>query len=349
MTVPEPIQAAVPRPLRSLLAIPLAGKLAGANAIIAVVAIVVGVAGHGSGAGDQRMVVILTASLFAALFINLLLVRVALRPLRQIEDIVQRVTGGELGARVPGSMLADRNIARVGTTLNALLDVLTEDRERMRALAGRVIAAGDTERANMARTLHDSAAQSLAALAFQTSAAANESSDPAMKDRLATIRDLSVAVLDEVRLLGQTLYPQSLDNLGLETALKGLARQVGESEPGVDITVKVEDARVSERLPIRIASVLYQVAREGLTNALRHGDPRAIDLEVAVEGDNARLTVVDDGCGFDVTSAERDVSGTGLFGIRQRLALVNGEVTIDSKKGTGTRLSVTVPLATVRS
>ena len=81
------------------------------------------------------------------------------------------------------SILADRDMARVGTTLNTLLDRLTEDRERVRRLAGQVISAQDEERARIARELHDSTAQMLAALMLQLGVAAKESTSPAIDER----------------------------------------------------------------------------------------------------------------------------------------------------------------------
>jgi nitrate/nitrite-specific signal transduction histidine kinase len=95
------------------------------------------------------------------------LAAIALLPLRGIETVASRVWRGDFGARVGSSPVADRDMKRIGTTFNLLLDGLVADRTRMRALATAVIDAGDRERASLARELRDSTAQQLAALVLQ--------------------------------------------------------------------------------------------------------------------------------------------------------------------------------------
>ncbi len=86
------------------------------------------------------------------------------------------------------------------------------------------------------------------------------------------------------------------------------------------------------------AAVLYRVAQEAVANAVRHGQPSAVTLRLRVEGERAELTVVDDGAGFDVARAERERSGMGLFMMRERLVLVDGELSLRSRPGAGTTL-----------
>jgi signal transduction histidine kinase len=222
--------------------------------------------------------------------------------------------------------------------------VLSEDQLRATRLSARIITASDAERAASARALHDSAAQSLAALGFQLSAISHDIADPGLKERLESLRNVTAEVLDEVRLIGQTMYPQALENLGLGHALRGLRSEIVERHPDVNVSVAVDDSSMAKRLPLGVAAVLYHVAREGLMNAVRHGSAREIEVAVKVGQDNASLAVADDGIGFDVGAAEREANGMGLFGIRQRLALVDGKMTIKSGAGEGTRLLVTVPL-----
>ena len=128
------------------LSIPLLGKLAGANLLI-VLAALAGVAAEHRFNASGNVVSILGVALGTSLVVNLVLVYVALRPLNDLEAAAARVSAGDLDARVAPSMLADRDMARVGTTLNGLLDRLTEDRARVRRLAAQVISAQDEERA----------------------------------------------------------------------------------------------------------------------------------------------------------------------------------------------------------
>ena len=343
---PVVARASLPRWVETLLRLPLAGKLAGANAIIVLAAVGAVFAVHGGGAGEPQLLLILGLALGGSLVVNVTLVAIALRPLADLETTAARVWGGDLAARVPASLLADRHLARVGGTLNVLLDGLTSDRARMRRLAAEVISAGDRERAHIARELHDSAAQSLVALVYQLIAAerdvvAHHASDAALAPRLAEIRGLASGVLEEVRLLAHTVHPRVLDDLGLPAALRKLAREIQASK-AVRVTVRAEDA--ARAVPHALASVLYRVAQEAVNNAVRHAHPHEVALELALGASEVSLEIRDDGRGFDVEEAERRRPGMGLFTMRERAALLNGRFEIESRFGRGTRVRVVLPL-----
>ncbi len=323
------------------LRVPLLGKLAGANLIIVAAALV-------SVAIEQRMhlpgsaVSILGGALGVSLVVNLALVYVALRPLADLEAAAALVSDGDLAARVAPSILADRDMARVGDTLNKLLDRLTEDQARVRRLAAQVISAQDEERARVARELHDSTAQILTAIMLQLGVAARESNSAPLNDRIATLRELAAEALEEVRCLSHTMHPRVLDDLGLAAALEWLARQTGAQEP-LDVRVEVE--RAGPTVPAPLASVLYRVAQEALRNAARHADAHHVVVRLGQRDGRATLEVADDGRGFDVRTAEERRPGMGLFSMRERVALVNGRLDVTSTPGRGTRVVATVPLA----
>jgi len=321
------------------LEVPLLLKLVGANALVLLSAFVVLTAAH---AWRSRTALLLLGALLVGFVLNLVLVWLALRPLAELEDTARRVwLHGDFAARVPRSSLADRNMARIGRTLNLLLDGLTEDRARMRLLAAQVIRAQDAERARVARELHDSTAQTLAAAKLQLQAATQATADPAITERLATLRELVSDALEETRSLSHLLYPRVLDDLGLVAAVGWLARHADESGA---LKIEVEtDVRRAE-IPKTAASVLYRVAQEGLRNAMTHAQATTVTLRVEADEDQATLEVVDDGRGFDVAEAEARRPGMGLFAIRERVQLVDGSVEIYSVPGRGTRLSATVPL-----
>jgi signal transduction histidine kinase len=335
---PDP-RPALPGPAERALRVPLLGKLAGANLVIVVAALLAVVAERRS-ILPGTAVSILALALGLSLLVNLVLVHVALRPLSDLEATAARVSGGDLEARVPTSILADRDMARVGATLNALLDRLTEDRERVRRLAAQVISAQDEERARVARELHDSTAQMLAALMLQLGVAAKESTSPALDDRIAMLRDMAAEALEEVRTLSHTIHPRVLDDLGLAAALEWISRQTREQE-SLDVEVFAEDGPAIPKLP---ASVLYRVAQESLRNAVRHARARRVELWLRRGPGTATLEVVDDGRGFDVRRAEERRPGMGLFSMRERVGLVNGTLALVSAPGRGTRVVATVPL-----
>jgi signal transduction histidine kinase len=325
---------------------PLAGKLVGANAIIVLAATGATLAARAGGAGDGRVLLVLGLALGGSLIVNVTLVVIALRPLGDLEATAARIWQGDFDARVPTSLLADAHVARIGRTLNVLLDGLTSDRARMRRLAAEVISAGDRERAHIARELHDSAAQSLAALVYQLSAAEREVAngecdDADMAERLGGIKELATSVLEEVRLLAHTVHPRVLDDLGLPAALRRLGREVEASTRARVNIVAGDEARA---VPPTLASVFYRIAQEAINNAVRHAAPTDVDVRLVIGATHATLEVTDNGRGFDVEEAERRRPGMGLFTMHERVSLVNGAFAIDSKPGRGTKVLVTLPL-----
>lgn len=331
----------LPGLLRTVLRIPLLGKLVGANVLIVIVAVTVAITSHAGSGGDQQMVALLSGALLIALAVNGLLVRLALQPLQKLEETAERVSRGDVNARVPQSAIADRDMERVGRTLNQLLDNLVSDRQRMRRLAAEVIRTGDRERARVAHELHDSTAQGLAAVVLQLSAVARDSEEPGIASRLETIKELAADVMEEVRLLAHTVYPRVLDNLGLQAALEKLAREASRSDPTLEITVNADEG--ARGVSQTYAVVLYQVAQEGVSNALKHGAPRAIEIKLEATERAARLEIADDGIGFDPAETGQR-RGMGLFALRERLSLVDGELDVVSRPGSGTRIVASVPL-----
>ena len=331
-------------PLRKVLGIPLLAKLAGANVVLALAGGLVVVTAMRQGADTRDVLVLFAVGSGIALLVNLALVHLALRPLVELERTADRVWRGDFGARVPPSALADRDIRRTADTMNRLLDGLTGDRDRMRALASQVIRAGDEERARIARELHDSTAQTIAAVKLELTALQSaRGADAALHDRLGAIIDLAGMALEEVRTLAHTVYPRVLDDLGLPAALQWLSRRMSEHE-GLDIAVELPPRGEEPRLGADESAVLYRVAQESLRNAARHAGANAVRVRLSARDGGAELEIVDDGEGFDPAEAERRRPGMGLFTMRERAALVNGRLTIESGEGRGTRVAAWVPM-----
>jgi signal transduction histidine kinase len=319
-----------------LLDVPLLIKLVAADLVINVLAFIVM-----REARYQYADEIMVASLLVTMALNTTLVYWALLPLRALESTARRVSAGDLAARVPAAATADRDISRIGATLNTLLDNVTADRLRLRALAAEVISAGDQERAHIARELHDSTAQQLSALEMLVTSSLREVPTGPLHERLGVMREIVIESLAEVRTLSHNVHPRVLDDLGLVAALEFLARRTRE-QSGVDTRV-VADVRGTLAGPV--ASVFYRVAQEALRNAVRHGAPSDVRVGlVALDGASAVLEVTDDGEGFDLKEAERSRDGMGLFVMRERVALIDGRLEVVSLPGTGTTVRAWAPL-----
>lgn len=317
------------------LRVPLVAKLIGANLVVVAALTIAWIASGDRLTSDVVLVIA------AVLVLHVIAVLIALRPIRDLEEVVSRVWEGDFGARVDHSAMADKQVLRVGAMFNLLLDGLASDRERMRALAAEVIEVGDRERAVLARELHDSTAQHLAALLLQISAAARDCEDPVLRERLLAARDSAQEITEEVRLLSHTVHPRVLDDLGLPAALQKLAR---DSSRGTGIDVEVEAPAAAPRLPQPVASTLYRVAQESMHNAIKHASPRKVSVVMHQDDDTARLEVLDDGCGFDLEEAQRRRPGMGLLSMRERVSLVDGTLDIRTAPGNGTTVTASVPL-----
>jgi len=145
-----------------------------------------------------------------------------------------------------------------------------------------------------------------------------------------------------VRLLSHAVHPQILDDLGLVAALRHLARTTNGAAISVSVGPEVESQL--RDLPNDVAVAAYRVARESVTNALRHGAPTTIDIRVEFARDELVMSVEDDGKGFDPASVEKDGQAMGLFQMRERIALLNGKVEIVSGPRHGTDVRVRVPV-----
>jgi signal transduction histidine kinase len=328
----------MPRWIATLLRVPLIGKIAGANAIIVMAAVLVALFGHireGSG-----LWLVLLSALGLGMAVNAVLVYVALRPLQELENTARRVWQGELDSRVPSSPVADAGIQRVGNTLNILLDGLSADQARLRYLANQVIQAGDRERASLARELHDSTAQTLAALLLELSVLAGQNADPNLGERITRVRAIVSDVLDEVRMLAHTVHPRVLDDLGLVAALQLLAR---ESVQRSNVMVTYAGPAKVDPLEAASASALYRIAQEAVGNAIRHARAHAVAIRLSEDASGIELEIRDDGIGFVPDEVEQRRSGMGLFTMRERAALVGGRMSLRSTNGKGTRVIAQVP------
>jgi signal transduction histidine kinase len=328
--------AAPPRRLAAL-RVPLVVKLVGANALAL---LIMAASWLYLDFGVHRGLVLgITAT---ALVAHLVLVFVALGPVHDLEKLAAKVWGGDYAARFMDSSVADEEVVRVGTMFNTLLDGLSADRARMRALAEEVVAVGDRERAALARELHDSTAQRMAALLLQISALAREAKDPELAQRLAELREAAGEMTEEVRLLASSVHPRVLDDLGIVAAVKKLARDTTRAA-GLEVQVRSPDAI---DLPQAIGSVLYRVAQEALRNAVAHSGARRVDISIERSTELVSLVVTDDGQGFNVDEAVRRRPGMGLFTMRERVSLVDGTFEIRSDER-GTTVAAAIPLTMI--
>lgn len=318
-----------------VLRVPLLGKLLGANLLLVLAAI----AGHFLFPG-MATTIQLAGVLVLSFGVTAWLVWLALRPVTQLEATANRVSSGDFSARVPESPLADRNIGKLSSTMNRLLDRVESDRARIHYLAGRSVRARDIEREFVARELRDSFAQSLAAMSMQLSAAAAVNTDPRVAEALDQTRSVAQELTDEMRTVAETLYPGTLGEFGLVNAIEALARRVSRrSALRIDVDASVYHAALSGP----VASALYRVADEALRNVEQHANASHARVTLRSNG-LVTLEVEDDGRGVDMRRNDPLQAGLGLFSAKAVLALAGGELQISSGPGLGTRVVARAPI-----
>ncbi len=234
---------------------------------------------------------------------------------------------------------ADRTVAAVTEQVRELETY----RVGARALAARILSAQEAERVRVSRELHDDTGQALTLLLVRLQLVESMSTEPAVRREITELRELVVETLDGVRRLAVHLGPSVLEDLGLCAGLEWLADRV-RVETGMEVALRLDCD--CERVAPEISVALFRVAQEALTNVVRHARASAVRLTLS-RGERAiELEVSDDGVGFDVNEAQaKPTASVGLFGMAERIALVAGDLDIQSRSGHGTRVRASVPIA----
>lgn len=328
--------------LRALLGVPLEIKLLGANLIILGIAVAVLIAPARFLPGPSTDAYVVVAAMVVGAIVNLLLVRLALRPIKELERVAKLVSEGRLAERVPSSIVADRELSHLSRTINEMLDSLAAGRDRMRKLGAEVVFAEERERAQVARELHDSVGQTLAAATFQIAALAHEIGNHTASPRLAGVRELLRTAIEEIRNVSRSLHPRVATDLGLPTALEALG-DATQQRSLVDVQVNVDIAGVV--IPAALSATLYRVAQEALRNVERHADAGRAVVTLRARPGYVELEVNDDGRGFD-GPLEKKRGESGLAAMKERLSLAGGELHIDTAGDRGTRVIAWVGMDT---
>jgi two-component system sensor histidine kinase UhpB len=275
---------------------------------------------------------ILVTGLVVMLVTDLVLMRWAFAPLQRLFALMRRVDPLTPGKRleVGGPQSEVTELARA---FNDMLDRLESER---RDSARRALAAQEGERRRVASELHDEVGQALTALMLELDRMAR-SAPTEMHEEIAYARETAASSLEDVRRIARRLRPEALDDLGLVSALINLSERIGQAT-GLEINRRLE--RALPPLSAEAELVIYRIAQESLTNSVRHADASRIDLSLQTDRDIVRLTVTDDGTGFDPES-ERD-RNSGIRGMRERALLVGARVAIESRPGAGTTVRLEV-------
>ena len=270
--------------------------------------------------------------------------------LTALDDPDSRLRGIESGADDFLSKPPDRRelIARVRTiTRLNRYRTLMEQRENIRRMAERVVAAQEEERQRISRELHDDLGQALTTHLIALRNLQQDLSFPRQDlfERLQALYDQSYEIFVKIRGIARDLRPPVLDALGLKAAMQTYCTEFTRRTHLPVIFEADLDASLPE-LPDAYNITLYRTLQEALTNVIKHAHATQVWVELSLEEDQIILTVQDNGIGLGGEKTESN--GIGLAGLRERITIAGGALTVSSTPKRGTILSAQFPLVEQR-
>ncbi len=201
----------------------------------------------------------------------------------------------------------------------------------------------EEERRRISRELHDDINQRLALLVMEIEALERQliASPVHVGRAVRAMQDRVVELSEDVRHLAYQFHPSILDDLGLPIALQ---RLVDDFSARSNVLGSLCHKNIPDVVPQEIATCLYRVVQESLNNVARHAQASRVDVELAGSRFELMATITDDGVGFDAESSLYGAHGLGLLSMKERIALVHGELQIMSVVGNGTKVQVVVSL-----
>lgn len=222
---------------------------------------------------------------------------------------------------------------------------ITERKLAEETLAGvnsRLIEAQERERTRIARELHDDIGQRLALLSIELEQLRQNSPDllAEVRNRIGELQKQTSEIASDVQSMSRELHSSKLDYLGIVTAMKGFCKEFSEQRK---VEIVFADYDIPSTVPKEISLCLFRVLQEALQNAVKHSGVRHFDVELRYASDAIHLTVRDSGSGFE-SKAAKESRGLGLISMEERVKLLNGSFSIESRPNLGTTIHARVPL-----
>ncbi len=216
--------------------------------------------------------------------------------------------------------------------------------ELLRQLTWELVMAEERERRNIAVDLHDNIGQTLAITKMKLEFLLEQSARCGLDGPLAEIRDMIEQSIRQARSLMKDISPSVLYELGFAEAVEWLGEQIS-SQHGLRVVVKNDPGIRPMDKEVQI--LLFRAVRELLLNVVKHAGAKQASILLQKSRENVKITVQDDGVGFDVSGVDRaskKSGGFGLLSIRERISYIGGRFEIETKKGQGACFRLTVPL-----
>lgn len=243
---------------------------------------------------------------------------------------------------------ADHLVGQISVVLNYLnsdfkmVGEILEDAKQKQAFGLKIIEAQEEERRKLSREIHDGPAQMLANVMLRSQIidkVYRESPEQGVKE-IHDLRKMVRSALYEVRRIIYDLRPMALDDLGLVPTLKKYLSTI--EEYNGDTAISFAFIGSEQRIPSKFEVALFRMVQEAVQNALKHADAREIVVKLEISRNHVTVIVKDNGKGFDIREKKKD--SFGLIGMRERVDLLDGNLTIDSSVGAGTIVMIQVPI-----
>jgi signal transduction histidine kinase len=257
--------------------------------------------------------------------------------------------------------LASENVALL-RSLRRQVKELTTLREELELVHRRLLSSREQERTRLARELHDRVLQEILALNIGIRSAFRLSREEPVIERLTEVRDALLCVADEIRRICTELRPPALSIMGLADAIRSYTEAQAERWGNVavvggfsstprpcqpELTVELDLDEDRKRLEDDVAIALFRVYQEALSNARRHATAEHVWVQERLTEETVQLSILDDGCGFDMPVHPGYLSRQGHFGLLgayERVAAVGGDLRVESQPGMGTLVVIKAPL-----
>lgn len=247
-----------------------------------------------------------------------------------------------------GVVVSLATIAKDITVRKQMESELLQSQRHLQELSRKSIEALETDRKTTAKELHDSIGASLAAIKFRLEGIA-EQIEPQPRAAAASLKKTVAYLVDaikETKRISAKLRPTTLDDLGLLPTLEWYFRQFAENYGSIQVVRRIDI--LEDDIPDSLKIVIYRVLQEALHNTARHSDASRVLIQLSRDQNCIRLTVEDNGCGFDVQAFEQrenSLSGFGLKSMQERAEICGGTFRLYSQPGKGTTVSIALPIS----
>ena len=267
-------------------------------------------------------------------------------PIQSLVMQTRQVSAGDYDAQVTLSQI--REIRELGTAFNEMVEQIRNYRAGVRQYVADITNSQEEERKRVARELHDDTVQSLIAISQRLELLRNTlDDDPTqVRERMTEVKTMVTGAIASVRQFSRDLRPLALEDLGLNAAMQFLVSELAQSE-NIEVTLKVEGDIESLSSDMEVA--IYRILQETLNNVKKHAQATQVSVMAQFTKRQIKLTVRDNGRGFEVPEAMTDFASRGSFGmmgLQERAQLFGGNLVVRSEPYQGTVVRLVMPRQT---